>query len=141
MMECLRVLTFHSIKSLEFSGVLLTQGEYAARVLAGFGGYAIQLNGLCVLYCFWIDDCRASRANSSFEAINIHVEGPLRILPFEAINIHDETIEANARLVISRQHFVLVYLISTRALEALEEIFYEYGSMYVYPNDDVDEVV
>ena len=54
-----------------FMGILRTEEEYAARILAGFGGYAIQLNRICALDCYGIDDCRSSRAN---EAVNSHDE-------------------------------------------------------------------
>ena len=66
----------------------------------------------------------ASRANSSFEAIE---------------DSHNEPIHPNVRLFVCHQHFGVVYLISTRNMEAFEEIFYEYRSLYLYPNNVLDE--
>jgi hypothetical protein len=112
------VIPANSLIAVFQNGILRTHDDYNERVQLGFGGYAIHLNSVCVLDCYDSLTCNASIANSSCHAIDIWGND---IMP-------------NATMHISQTHFGYVSLYSSKELFNYEEVFYDYGSTFIYPD-------
>ncbi len=86
------------------------------------GGYSIKINDLCILDCYDSNDsCHCSMANCSVGAVDIN---NIAIVP-------------NARLCISyTPFFCLVSLEPTTDILEGEEIFWDYGDLFIYPDYD-----
>ena len=104
-----------------FSGVICTAEQYAEAEAAGRGGYAIHINADTLIDCYKTKHlCLASMANCGSNVRSMRSGVPTAV-------------QNNCRLVV-RSNPPSASLVSTCRIRKHEEILWDYGAEYVYPN-------
>jgi hypothetical protein len=110
-----------NIRLMNFMGAVVPLADYNQRVAAGRGGYAIHLNAATVLDCFdFRRECSASMANSP---VGLHTLQP-------GLPAHPHS---NCRIIVANTAQGTVYLETTQNICRQTELFWNYGTHYIYP--------